>query len=147
MGTGAIAAEPTNLTSHCSGEYRSEWRRAVILLASEGRHWRYEVHEHEDGYLVQMRDLDSGDLDAEFSTVFRTLPVAFAYADMSAAFDRFAAAELENLNDAEASDELAATERSFVALSESLRDQGINGPALKAWERRSSPGTPRLVLH
>ena len=63
----------------------------MLLSASEGRHWRYEVCEHEDGYLVQMRDLTTGDLDEEFSTIFRTLPVAFAYAEMSAAYERFAA--------------------------------------------------------
>ena len=51
-----------------------------------------------DGYLVQMRDLETGDLDEEFSTIFRTMPVAFAYAEMSAAFERFAAAELESVD-------------------------------------------------
>ena len=57
----------------------------MFLSASEGLHWRYEVCEHSDGYLVQMRDLDTGELDEEFATVFRTMPVAFAYAEMSAA--------------------------------------------------------------
>ncbi|HKG83749.1 MAG TPA: hypothetical protein VKB16_11445, partial [Beijerinckiaceae bacterium] len=68
----------------------------MFLSASEGLHWRYEVCEHSDGYLVQMRDLDTGELDEEFATVFRTMPVAFAYAEMSAAFDRFASAEIEH---------------------------------------------------
>ena len=39
----------------------------MLLCASEGRHWRYEICEHDDGYLVAKdapRDIDlkSGDL-------------------------------------------------------------------------------------
>lgn len=118
----------------------------MFLTASEGRHWRYEVCEHADGYLVQMRDLDTGELDQEFATIFRTLPVAFAYADMSAAFDRFAAAEIENAADEEVAQELEASERNFVSLSERLHDIGLKGGAIRAWE--SARGSaPRLTLH
>ena len=128
----------------------------MLLAASEGRHWRYEVCEHSDGYLVQMRDLLTGDLDEEFSTIFRTMPVAFAYAEMSAAFERFAAAEMEPLDGEPIDDEqidieieLEAKERSFTDLSDRLRDSGINGVAVRAWERRTrqpQPAAPR-VLH
>ena len=38
----------------------------MFLAISEGWHWRYEVCEHADGYLVQMRDLQTGDLDEDF---------------------------------------------------------------------------------
>ena len=68
---------------------------AMLLAVCEGHHSRYEVCEHADGYLVQMRDLETGDLDDEFATLFRTMPVAFAYAEMSAAFDLVTAAELD----------------------------------------------------
>ncbi len=118
----------------------------MVMSASEGRHWRYEVCEHSDGYLVQMRDLDTGELDEEFKTVFRTMPVAFAYAEMSAAFDRFAAAELENASDDEVALDLESSERSFVTLSERLCDVGINGGSIRAWEK-SRHSTPRLTLH
>jgi hypothetical protein len=107
----------------------------MLLSASEGRHWRYEVCEHADGYLVQMRDLETGDLDEEFSTIFRTMPVAFAYAAMSAAFERYAAAELEAAEDDDTEADLEITERAFVDLSDRLRDVGINGIAVKAWDR------------
>ena len=84
----------------------------MLLTTAEGRHWRYEVCEHADGYLVQMRDLATGGLEDEFATVFRTLPVAFAYAAMSAAFDQYAAAELENVAvDAQIALELESSER------------------------------------
>ena len=118
----------------------------MFLSASEGRHWRYEVCEHSDGYLVQMRDLDTGELDEEFATVFRTMPVAFAYADMSAAFDRFAAAEVEHAADDEVALDLQVSERNFVALSDRLRDIGVEGRAIRAWERVRR-AAPRLTLH
>jgi hypothetical protein len=109
----------------------------MLLAASEGRHWRYEVCEHSDGYLVQMRDLETGHLDEEFSTIFRTMPVAFAYAEMSAAFERYAAAELESVDDEQIEIDLEVSERNFIDLSDRLHDAGINGIAAKAWERRT----------
>lgn len=123
----------------------------MLLAASEGRHWRYEVCEHSDGYLVQMRDLQSGDLDGDFATVFRTLPVAFAYAEMSAALERYAAAEIEDkdalVNSRWGKDiafDLEASERSFIDLSDRLHDDGVNDVAIKAWERaRDRPARPR----
>ena len=118
----------------------------MFMSASEGRHWRYEVCEHADGYLVQMRDLTTGELDDEFATVFRTMPVAFAYAEMSAAFDRFAAAQVEHAPDEEVAQELESSERAFVALSDRLHDVGVNGGAIRAWEK-ARHAAPRLTLH
>ena len=118
----------------------------MLLSASEGRHWRYEVCEHEDGYLVQMRDLTTGDLDEEFSTIFRTMPVAFAYAEMSAAFERYAAAELELVEDDQIEIDLETTERNFIDLSDRLSDSGVNGIAVRAWEQQKAQPIVR-VLH
>jgi len=119
----------------------------MLLAASEGRHWRYEVCEHPDGYLVQMRDLETGDLDEEFSTIFRTMPVAFAYAEMSAAFERYAAAELESVDDDQIEIDLEASERNFIDLSDRLGDSGVNGIAIKAWERQTTQRPAARVLH
>ncbi len=117
----------------------------MLLSASEGRHWRYEVCEHEDGYLVQMRDLQTGDLDEEFSTIFRTLPVAFAYAEMSAAYERFAASELEHVEDEQIEIDVELTERHFVDLSDRLHDSGINGIVIQTWDRESQRSPARLL--
>jgi hypothetical protein len=117
----------------------------MLLSASEGRHWRYEVCEHEDGYLVQMRDLHTGDLDEEFSTIFRTLPVAFAYAEMSAAYERYAACELEHVEDEQIESEVELTERHFVDLSDRLDDAGINGIVIQTWDRESQRSPARLL--
>src|SRR3954466_7075911 len=118
----------------------------MLLAASEGRHWRYEVCEHSDGYLVQMRDLETGDLDEEFSTIFRTMPVAFAYAEMSAAYERYAAAELEVVEDIQIEIDVEATERHFIDLSDRLHDLGINGVVIQTWNRESSrQGSARLL--
>ncbi|GJD49099.1 hypothetical protein OPKNFCMD_1829 [Methylobacterium crusticola] len=118
----------------------------MILAACEGLHWQYEIVEHADGYVVQMRDLDTGDLDADFVTVFRTMPVAFAYAEMSAAFDRFAASDDEEADDAESASDFATSERSFADLSSRLCDGGVAGNIVQAWERRRD-GEPRRGLH
>ena len=114
----------------------------MLLAVCEGRHWRYEVCEHSDGYLVQMRDLDTGDLDEEFATVFRTMPVAFAYAEMSAAFDIYAGAEADPGPDDEI--DLEIRQRKFIALSDRLGDSGLDGGSLKAWERATGSGTRRV---
>lgn len=117
----------------------------MLLTASEGRHWRYEVCEHEDGYLVQMRDLTTGDLDEEFSTIFRTLPVAFAYAEMSAAYERYAASGLDNAEEGQVDTDMEEIERHFIDLSDRLQDTGINGVVVQAWERESQRGQARLL--
>ena len=114
----------------------------MLLAVCEGCHWRYEVCEHADGYLVQMRDLETGDLDDEFATIFRTMPVAFAYAEMSAAFDLYAAAETEPGPDDEI--DLEIRQQKFITLSDRLGDSGLPGDSLKAWERVTSNGTRRV---
>ncbi len=118
----------------------------MLLSATEGRHWRYEVCEHPDGYLVQMRDLVTGELDDEFTTIFRTMPVAFAYAEMSAAFDLCAAAEMEGDSDEDdaITIDLEAREQKFTMLSDRLGDTGLNGGSIKAWERATSSGARRV---
>ena len=100
----------------------------MLFTVSEGRRWRYGVCEHSDGYLVQMRDLESGELEDEFATIFRTMPVAFAFAEMSAAFGRFASAELENVEVEEIAFELEESERNWVAIQ--VRGAGRGPPAL-----------------
>ena len=114
----------------------------MLLAACEGRHSRYEVCEHSDGYLVQMRDLETGDLDEEFATLFRTMPVAFAYAEMSAALELYAAAEAGAGQDDDL--DLEAREQKFIALSDRLGDSGLNGGSIKAWQSATSNGTRRV---
>ncbi|WP_246179369.1 hypothetical protein [Microvirga thermotolerans] len=97
-----------------------------------------------------MRDLETGDLDEEFSTIFRTLPVAFAYAEMSAAYERYAASELDTVEDEQIEFEqiefdVEATERHFIDLSDRLQDVGINGGAVQAWERERQRSSIRLL--
>src|SRR3954454_13582226 len=58
----------------------------MLIGASEGQGWRYEVIERPDDYLVRMRDLDTGALEESDGKLFRTAAVAFAYAELSAAF-------------------------------------------------------------
>jgi len=107
----------------------------AMFVASEGWCCRYEVLALRDGYLVQMRDVATGDLDEEFSTIFRSLPVAVAYAVMSAAYERYVEmdSEEEGYDDIEA--ELELSEQNFLELSDRLGDAGVQQDVLKEWKK------------
>ncbi|HVL72640.1 MAG TPA: hypothetical protein VM434_12260 [Beijerinckiaceae bacterium] len=107
----------------------------MLVGASEGQGWRYEVFQHNEGYLVRSRDLDSGEVEEAEGRVFRTAAVAFAYADMSAAFDRYAAARIDGeTEEAEAClAELESRQALFGELSRRLSDEGLALVALAAW--------------
>jgi hypothetical protein len=107
----------------------------MLVAASEGQGFRYEVVERTEGYVVRSRCLDSGAVDEAESKLFRTAPVAFRYAEMSASFDRFAAARMAC---EEAKAELADLEDQqtlFAELSRRLMDDGMAAMVLDAWER------------
>jgi hypothetical protein len=70
------------------------------------------------------------------------MPVAFAYAEMSAAFDLVAAAEADTGADDEI--DLEIRQQKFITLSDRLSDSGLNGGSLKAWERATNSGTRRV---
>src|SRR5215207_2962605 len=89
---GACAAARQHEMLTCKLPLSARWRLAVLIGVSEGQGWRFEAVERPDDYLVRMRDLDTGALEESDSKLFRTAAVAFAYADLSAAFDRYAAA-------------------------------------------------------
>ena len=93
-----------------------------------------------------MRDLETGDLDEDYATIFRTLPVAFAYADMSAPFDRFAAEEGREPEGGETALDLEVSERAFADLSGRLRDAGVRGGLIKAWDK-AGRSEPRTLYH
>jgi hypothetical protein len=107
----------------------------MLVAASEGQGFRYEVVERTEGYLVRSRDLDSGTVDEAESKIFRTAAVAFRYAEMSAAFDRYASARMAG-EDAEVDlKDLEAQQALYADLSRRLMDDGMAMIALDAWER------------
>ncbi len=107
----------------------------MLVGASEGQGFRYEVVQRTEGFLVQSRDLDSGAVDREESKIFRTAAVAFAYAEMSARFDRYAAARMAGDDSAEeALAELEAQQHLYAELSRRLCDDGMAAIVLAAWE-------------
>ena len=105
----------------------------MLIGVSEGQGWRYEVVERPDDYLVRMRDLDTGALEESDSKLFRTAAVAFAYADLSAAFDRYAAARIAAEDVAELERALAAQRARYGDISARLGDEGISAAILVAW--------------
>ena len=52
----------------------------MLIATSEGQGWRYEVVDRAEGYLVVPRDLDTGAVEPEGGMLFRTAPMAFAFA-------------------------------------------------------------------
>jgi len=106
----------------------------MVVGASEGQAWRYEVVERSEGFVVRSRDLETGTVDDTESQLFRTASVAFAYAAMSACFDRFAAACVGG----EAVDDLWAEVTAKQSLYEDLRrrlsDEAMAARVLVAWE-------------
>lgn len=107
----------------------------MLIGACEGQSWRYEVIERTEGFLVRMRDLDTGSVEDKDARVFRTAAVAFAYADMSAAFERCAQAIVAGEAAAELSAELEATQALYEDISQRLGDDGVTAQMLVAWER------------
>jgi hypothetical protein len=109
----------------------------MLVGASDGQGWRYEVFQGNDGYLVRSRDLDTGEVEEEEGRLFRTAAVAFAYADMSAAFDRYAAARIDGeTEEAEAClSDLEARQALFGEVSRRLSDEGLALLALAAWAK------------
>jgi len=75
----------------------------------------------------------------------RGIAVAFAYAEMSAAYERYAASELEHVPDEQIEVDVELTERHFIDLSDRLHDSGMNGIVVQAWERESQRSSVRML--
>ena len=107
----------------------------MLIASTEGQGWCYEVIAQSDGFLVQVRDLDTGEVSLNETTLFRTSPVALAYADMAAAADRFAASRLDEVEEVEdwqvfADDYHHELDR-FTTIRDRLSDDGVGGELLR----------------
>ena len=111
----------------------------MLIGASEGQGWRYEVMDAEDGFLVRVRDVDTGEVEDAESRLFVTAAVAFAYADVAAAFDRYASARVTGDETAEALlAELHARQALYEDVSRRLGDGGIAAGVLSAWDEAAA---------
>jgi hypothetical protein len=108
----------------------------MLITTTEGQGWLYEVIVQSDGYLVQARDLDTGKLAEDGTTLFRTVPAALAFADMAAAADRYAAARLDCFDQEETALEFERECDRFAAVRLRLSDEGISSEILV--QRRDS---------
>jgi hypothetical protein len=124
---------------------RAGSRRSRPLGSPEGQGWRYEVIERPDDYLVRMRDLDTGALEESDSKLFRTAAVAFAYADLSAAFDRYAAARMVGEDVSELERPLTAQRALYEDISAQLGDEGMSAQMLMAWEHWAEVASRRRL--
>ncbi len=117
----------------------------MLIGISDSQGWRYEVVERRDDYLVRMRDLDTGALEESDSTLFRTAVVALAYARLSAAFDRYAAARMLGEEGAELERALATQRALFADISGRLGDEGMSAQMLAAWEHGAEAAIRRRL--
>jgi len=115
----------------------------MMIASTEGWGRCYEVIVQSDGFLVQARELDTGEIAPEVTTLFRTSPAAFAYVDMVAAADRFVAAELDDEEWCDLAEEYHHGIGRFVAIRARLADEGVGGDLLRC--RRS--GTLSETAH
>ena len=102
--------------------------------------------ERPDDYLVRMRDLDTGAIEDSDSRHFRTAAVAFAYAELSAAFDRYAAARMAGEDVAELEHALAAQQMFYKETSTRLSDEGMSAQMLVAWENWAATANRRRAM-
>jgi hypothetical protein len=107
----------------------------MLISASEGEGFRYEVAERADGFLVQTRDTDTGEVEEGETRLFRTAAVAFAYAELLVTFNRFAAARMTGEVETDLLEaDLGAQEALYVELSHRLRDEGLAAQFMLAWD-------------
>lgn len=97
----------------------------MLIAVSEGQGCQFEVDENVDGFLVRMRDLETG--EENVARLFRTAPAAFAFAELAAAQDR--CSEDDPFERAM----LRASEAHFASTRRTLCDDGVSGEVLEAW--------------
>lgn len=96
----------------------------MLIATAEGEGWRYEVVAEDDGFHVRLRDKCTGAVDADSDTLFRTAPVAFAFAAAMAALDRYEGADGRNDDEREAHlNEAVQLEHEFNRKRLSFRDE------------------------
>ena len=110
----------------------------MLIGTSQGQGFRYEILEHHDGYVVHMRDLDTGMVEETESKLFRTAAVAFRYAETSAAFDRLAAARISGEPTEQLASELQTMQELYRELSQRLGDEGMAAHMLVSWEANAA---------
>jgi hypothetical protein len=118
----------------------TEDRMTLLIAKAEGSRRCYEVLESIDGYVVRATDLETGSVIEEDLKLFRTAPAAFAFAELVAVRDRFAA---QCAADEDVADELDACARRFEDLARSLGDDGVGSRLLCAWSAAEAAASRR----
>jgi hypothetical protein len=116
----------------------------MLIAAAEGSVRVFEVVAESDGYMVQGRDLETGEIRSDDCTLFRTMPAALAFADMAAAADRYAATGLEDDDRADLAQDLRCEVERFAGLRLSLRDDGVTADMLARSLAKGKKKTRRL---
>jgi hypothetical protein len=118
----------------------------MVVGISEGSTWRCEVLAGADGYIVQVRDLQTSRLEGSDCMLFRSAVTAFAYANFLAALDQTAAARLAGEETCELETELDERRLAFSTIADRLFDRGVDTSLVAAWDDQENR-PPRHRLH
>ncbi|WP_075216489.1 hypothetical protein [Mongoliimonas terrestris] len=130
----------------------------MLVAETAGQLYVYEVLQQAEGYLVRMRDLETGEIDPDAATLFRTAAVAFRFAELAASAERCAVAEA--LRDGSPASTLcgagerpedcrrdvARAEADYRMLSRQFADEGLSAGQLRARAEAES-AIIRRALH
>ncbi len=114
----------------------------MLIGVSEGTGFAYEVTMRSDGFLVQMRDLATGEVEPESGRLFRNPATAYAFADFASALDRCTVSAAAGEDD---STEVEAAHALFADIAGALHDDGIALRAVAAWDSERRADAARLL--
>jgi hypothetical protein len=118
----------------------------MVVGISEGSTLRCEVLAGAEGYVVQVRDLQTSRLEESDRMLFRTAVAALAYADLLATLDETTSARLDGEEDRDLEAELDARRLAFSTLADRLLDRGIDMSSITARDDQETR-PPRHRLH
>lgn len=130
----------------------------MLVAETAGHLYAYEVVQHAEGFVVRIRDLETGIVDPESATLFRTAAVAFRFADLAASAERCVLADA--IRDGAPSDahggalersedcrrDVVRAEIGYRTLSRQFADEGLSAGQLRARAEAES-AVARRSLH
>jgi hypothetical protein len=113
----------------------------MVIGEIEGEIFAFRIEDAFNGYCVRPLDLGTGESDTEGALVFRSVTLAFAYADMIATAERFSFA---GDDDTVLHEAFLRSRACFETLSAHFGDQGAPLAVLLGNEEAERPRGPTM---